>query len=188
MTELKELFVRSVGEFDSRVKQIKDDQWELPTPCSDWNVRDLVNHLVYEDLWAPPLLEGQTVEQVGDRFEGDVLGEAPVAAWDKASSQTLDAAGQEGALERQVHLSRGPTPAAQYVGELLNDHVIHAWDLARAIGADDNLDQELVEFLYELAKPMEDTLKATGAYGDKVEAPEDADTQTKLLAVMGRRA
>jgi uncharacterized protein (TIGR03086 family) len=188
MTELKDLFARAVGEFDSRVKQIKDDQWDLPTPCSDWNVRDLVNHLVYEDLWAPPLLEGQTIEQVGDRFEGDMLGEAPVAAWDKARAETLDAASQPGAFERTVHLSRGETPAVVYLGELLNDHVIHAWDLARGIGADDKLDAELVEFLYEQTKPMEDSLKATGAFGDKVEVPEGSDTQTKLLAVMGRRA
>ena len=64
---------RAVGEFDARVRAVGDDQWELPTPCSDWNVRQLVNHLVYEDRWTVPLMEGTTLALVGDRYEGDLL-------------------------------------------------------------------------------------------------------------------
>ncbi|MDQ3985484.1 MAG: maleylpyruvate isomerase family mycothiol-dependent enzyme, partial [Actinomycetota bacterium] len=78
MSDLVAQFKKAVEEFDRRVEQIRDDQWELPTPCSEWNVRDLVGHLVYEDKWAAPLLEGQTIEQVGDRFEGDLLGDDPL--------------------------------------------------------------------------------------------------------------
>ena len=188
MSDLAELFERSVGEFDSRVQAIEDGQWDSPTPCSDWSVRDLVNHLVYEDLWAPPLFEGKTIEEVGDRFEGDVLGDSPRAVWDSAASAVIAVVREPGALDRTVHLSSGDTPASRYVVELLNDHVIHAWDLARGIGADDKLDPELVDFLYDKMKPVEDSLKDSGAFGGKVSVPDDADTQTKLLAVMGRKA
>ena len=187
MTELLDRFDRAVQEFDVRVKQIKDDQWDLPTPCSDWNVHDLVNHLVYEDVWVPPLLEGKTVEEVGDQFEGDLLGDAPFDAWDSASRGAMKSARRPGAMEDIVHLSFGDVPGSEYLGQLLNDHVIHAWDLARAIGADDKLDSDLVEFLYEGAVPQEELLKSTGAFGDKIEPPPGADTQTKLLAIMGRR-
>ena len=188
MSALVDLFARSIEEFGSRVQLVEEDQWEKPTPCGDWNVHDLVNHLVYEDVWAPPLFEGQTIEQVGDRFDGDLLGGAPHKAWEEASTGALAAAGAPGALSKPVHLSSGDQPGAEYLGQLLNDHVIHAWDLARAIGADDTLDPELVEMLYDKMKPMEDTLKQSGAFGDRVEVPDDADTQTKLLAVMGRQA
>lgn len=188
MADLITMFGRAVREFGSRVHLVEDDQWDAPTPCSEWNVRDLVNHLVYEDVWAPPLLEGKTIAEVGDRFEGDLLGDDPHKAWDEASASALAAARAPGALEKTVHLSFGDRPGSEYLSQLLNDHVIHAWDLARAIGADERLDAELVEWLFSRAKPLEDDLKQSGLFGNHVEVPEDADTQTKLLAVMGRRA
>lgn len=186
MSGFVDLFERAVQEFDTRVQQIKDDQWENPTPCSDWNVRVLVNHLVYEDRWAPPLLEGQTIEQVGDKFEGDLLGDAPKAMWDEASDECLKAARREGAMEDTVHLSFADVPGSEYIIQLLNDHVIHAWDLARGIGADDKLDSDLVEMLYEGGKQREDEIKASGLFGEKIEPAPDADMQTKLLNLMGR--
>jgi uncharacterized protein (TIGR03086 family) len=151
-------------------------------------VRDLVNHIVYENVWTPPLMEGQTIEQVGDRFEGDLLGDDPVVAWNKASAAALASVEADGALDRTVHLSYGDVPAGEYIEQLFNDHVIHAWDLARGIEADDELDPELVEVLYAGAQPREEQLRESGMFGDKVEVPDDADTQTKLLALMGRRA
>ncbi len=188
MSALVDFFRRSLKEFDTRIREVKDDQWDLPTPCSDWSVRDLVNHIVYEDRWVRPLLEGQTIEQVGDKFEGDLLGDDPVAAWAEASAEAMAAIEAEGALDRTVHLSYADEKGTVYIGQLLTDHAIHAWDLARGIGADDELDPELVERLYRESKPMEDMLKSSGMYGEKIEPPEGADTQTKLLAVMGRRA
>lgn len=188
MADIRELFERSIAEFDARVQQIGDDQWDRPTPCTEWTVRDLVNHLVYEDAWAPPLFDGKTIEEVGDRFEGDLLGNAPKKAWGDASRAALEAANSEGAMERIVHLSFGDMPGEVYLQQLFADHVIHAWDLARGIGADDKLDPELVEALYPWAQSMEELLKESGAFGERISAPDDADTQTKLLAIMGRRA
>ena len=186
MSDLIESFKRSVGEFDKRVGRIGPDQWTNDTPCSVWDVRALLNHLVYEDRWAPDMLAGRTVQEVGDRYDGDLLGDDPMSAWKQASSEALAAVSEEGVLQRTVHASFGDITAEEYLLQLLNDHVVHAWDLARGIDADDRLDPELVEVCYEYAKPIEDTLKASGAFGDKVAAPPDADMQTKLLAVMGR--
>jgi uncharacterized protein (TIGR03086 family) len=186
VSDITELFNKSIEEFDKRVRLVGDDQWELPTPCSEWNVRDLVNHLVYEDRWARPLFEGKTVAEVGDAFEGDLLGVDPVTAWESACEEARASATEPGAMERTVHLSFGDFPGSEYAGQLYTDHVIHAWDLARAIGADESLDNELVESCFARNKPLEEILKASGAYGERIEPPEDADTQTKLLAVMGR--
>ena len=186
MTDITELFNKSLDEFDKRVRQVADDQWELPTPCSEWNVRDLVNHIVYEDKWARPLFEGKKVEEVGNAFEGDLLGDDPVAAWDSASEEARASANDPGAMERTVHLSFGDFPGSEYAGQLYSDHLIHAWDLARAIGADEKLDNELVEECFARNKPLEEVLKASGAYGERIAPPADADTQTKLLAIMGR--
>lgn len=187
MSDLTEMFLRGVDEFDARVAGIRDEQWNDPTPCTEWNVRALFNHMTSEALWAPHVLSGKTIEEAGDAFDGDVLGSDPKATWELAVKAEREAVQEPGVDERTVHLMRGPTPASTYLVELFSDHVIHAWDLARGTGGDERLDPELVDILYASVAPIEDQLKASGMYGDKVEAPEGADTQTKLLAVVGRK-
>jgi uncharacterized protein (TIGR03086 family) len=179
---------RAVGEFDARVRAVGDDQWELPTPCSDWNVRQLVNHLVYENRWTVPLMEGSTIAAVGDRYEGDLLGDDPKGAWAESCAEAVAAVQADGALERMVDLSSGPTPAGEYVSQLLADHLIHAWDLARAVGADERLDPELVEACAAWFTEMEPHYRAAGAVGERPETPPGADAQTTLLAAFGRTA
>ena len=188
MNALQERFRRASDHFGELVHQIGDDQWNRPTPCSEWDVRLLVRHLVYEDLWAPPLFEGQTIEEVGDRFEGNILGTDPKAAWEQARKGAVAAIEEEGALGRTVHLSWGDEKGEEYVTQLLLDHVVHGWDLARGIGADDTMDPEIVEELYAQWKKREEMVRGAGVFGEQQPIPEDADTQTKLLALFGRTA
>ena len=94
----------------------------------------LVHHVVEEQRWAPPLFAGATIAEVGDRFAGDLLGADPVATLDEASRAALAAAEAPGALDRTVHLSFGDVDAAEYAMQLAADHLIHAWDLAVALG------------------------------------------------------
>jgi hypothetical protein len=74
------------------------------------------------------------------------------------------------------------------VSQLFADHLIHAWDLARAVGADERLDPELIDACAAWFASMEKTYRAIGAIGDRPETPPDADAQTKLLAAFGRTA
>lgn len=185
--DLVDLHRRAVAEFDARVRAVGDGQWDLPTPCADWDVRALVNHLVYEDRWTVPLIHGATVAEVGERFEGDLLGDDPVGAWDGASSHAVAAVGEPGSTDRVVHVSWGDIPGGEYLSQLFADHLVHAWDLARGIGADERLDPQLVEACLEIFGPQEDFLKATGMFGERIDVPADADAQTRLLAVYGRR-
>jgi uncharacterized protein (TIGR03086 family) len=133
--DIPAMFRGAVAEFDARVRQVGGHQWQAATPDEDWAVRDLVNHVVGEDLWAPPLLAGSTIVEVGDRFDGDVVGADPKAAWTAASAGVVRAVGEDGAMDRIVHLSFGDFPGREYALQLFADHLIHAWDLARAIGS-----------------------------------------------------
>jgi uncharacterized protein (TIGR03086 family) len=182
------LFGRSVEEFSVRVRQIGDEQWGGDTPNAGWSVRDLVGHVVSEDLWVPALLAGSTIDEVGDRFEGDVLGADPKEAWRAASRQAVHAAGEPGAMERTVHLSFGDFPGREYAMQLFADHLIHAWDLARAIGADERLDSALVEACTNWFAAMEDGYRSAGAIAERPTVPDEADPQTRLLAMFGRHA
>ena len=124
---------------------------------------------------------------MGDRFDGDVLGADPLAAWIAASAGAVRAAGQDGAMDRIVHLSFGDFPGREYAQQLLADHLIHAWDLARAIGADERLDGELVESCASWFDAVEDAYRNAGAIAARPSVPGDADAQTVLLARFGRR-
>ncbi len=187
MSEIPTLFAQAVACFGERVRQVGDDQWGAPTPDADWDVRALVNHLVYEDLWALPLLGGKTIAEVGDSLEGDLLGADPQAAWDEASVAAMVAVAEKGALERLVHVSFGDISGAEYVSQLLSDHVIHAWDLARAIGAEESIDPALVEWVLSYIGPNAEAARAAGVFGPAVDVPDCSDPLTRLLAVTGRR-
>ncbi len=187
MTGIQELFPQAVGEFDRRVDAIADGQWGDDTPCTEWTVRDLVNHVTYEDLWVPELLAGKTLEEVGDRFDDDLLGEDPERAWQQARHGALKAV-SAGSMDRPVHTSMGQMPARDYLSQLFSDHLVHAWDVARGIGSDDGLDQELVRTCDGMMRPFESMMRASGVFGDDVETPDDADAQVRLLALFGRRA
>ncbi|WP_433391970.1 TIGR03086 family metal-binding protein [Micromonospora sp. KLBMP9576] len=181
-----ETYRRSLTEFTDRVDQVGPDQWSDPTPCPDWNVRALVNHVVGEDWWSVALLAGRTIDEVGDRYDGDLLGADPAAAAREAAAQAELAFAHPGALERTVALSAGPTPADEYLHQLLAEHLIHGWDLAVAIGVDPRLDPAVVA---ECARWFD------GHIGDyqrdrlvspQVDVEARADGQDRLVAAFGR--
>lgn len=181
-------FGLGMAEFDRRVRAVRADQWRDPTPCTEWDVRALVDHLVVEQLWAPLLLDGATIADVGDRFDGDQLGDDPVAAWESAAAAAREAFAAPGALRRSVELSYGHRPADGYCQEMTMDLTVHAWDLARGIGADERLDEELVREVLGFIEPQVEELTGTGLFAPPVAVGEDTDAQTRLLALLGRRA
>jgi uncharacterized protein (TIGR03086 family) len=184
MTGLIDLHGTAMDEFDRRVRQVDPADWALPTPCDDWDVHDLVNHLTTEQLWVPPLLGGARMEDVGDRLDGDNLGEEPAATWAVASREARLAWLAPDATERTVHLSMGPTPASEYLWQMTFDLAVHAWDLARALGADETLDPDLVA---ALADWLGTTEMGPGPMFDApVPVGPDAGPQERLLARAGR--
>jgi uncharacterized protein (TIGR03086 family) len=184
--ELIAAYRRALGGFGDLVAQVRPDQWAAPTPCEAWTVRQLVNHIVYEDRWTVPLINGASLGSVGNRLEGDLLGDDPVAATRDALAEAAAAVSAPGALSRTVELSFGMTPASEYVRQLLADHLVHGWDLAAAIDADRDLDDGLVDEVNVWFPANEEGYRAGGAIAAAVEVPADARTQDRLIAAFGR--
>jgi uncharacterized protein (TIGR03086 family) len=184
--DIRDAYRRALDSFGQHVHRVGTDQWDLPSPCAGWNIHDLVNHLVNESLWAPQLLAGRTVAEVGDAYEGDLLGDDPVKAFDLAAAAAASAAYGEGALTMTVRLSFGDVSGEEYISELFADALIHTWDVARAIGAPDRLDPELVDACAEWFAGAEDAYRQAGVIGDRPSLPPDADPQSRLLAGWGR--
>lgn len=185
--ELLELFQRAQAQFTDRVDAVAPDQWE-DEALPGWTVADLVAHLVTEALWVPPLLAGEPVAE--GRFPdatSDLLGDDPFTGWESAADDALSAFAEDDALVRTVHLSRGPTPATEYILEMTADLTVHTWDLARATDGDTELDGELLTAALVYADRLpEDGIP--GIIDPPLDVPPSADPQTRLLARFGRKA
>jgi uncharacterized protein (TIGR03086 family) len=166
------------------VHEIPPDRWVAPTPCTEWTVRDVVNHLVSEHLWAPHLLRGETIESVGDRYDGDVVGEDPVTAWDRAV-QASTSAFENADNEMPVHLSFGTVPVEEYANQMLVDLTVHAWDIARGAGLAEGLEPSTVAASLAYASLRQDAYSGSGLFAEPVAVPSD-DPQDRLLAMLGR--
>ncbi len=186
MTELVDRYQNAVAGFERRLALVEQGQWGDDTPCADWDVRQLVAHVLDEQLWLPALLGGETIEEVGDRFAGDQLGSDASASWHAAAAAALTAISADSALDRTVGLSYGEVPAEEYLRQVTADTVVHTWDLARAIGADEALDAEAVSQTLAYLSPQAEAWRSAGAFGPAVEVAADADQQTRLLALVGR--
>jgi len=182
--DLTRLHRRTLEHWTARVAEVGDGQWHQPTPCSAWSVRDLVNHVVAEELWAPPLLRGRTIEEVGGQFDGDVLGEDPHGATLMSAAAAAAAVDELVPVGGHVHLSYGTEDMDEYVRQLCADHLIHGWDLAAATGGDTSMDPELVAEVAGWFAERESLYRRAGAVGPR---PSGAvDPGSELLAGFGR--
>jgi uncharacterized protein (TIGR03086 family) len=180
-----ELIVQGIDAFGQKVRAVPTDAWAAPTPCTDWSVRDLVNHVTGEHLWAPHMLDGETIAQVGDRYDGDVLGDAPVAAWERAAEASR-AAWLTAAPDAVVHLSFGDNPALEYGHQMLADLLIHGWDLARGAGLDESLEPAAVAKVFVYMEANAKSWEAAGIFAAPVQIDSD-DPAKRLLALSGRK-
>jgi uncharacterized protein (TIGR03086 family) len=186
MTDIARLHHRALDATRSTVAGVAPDQLTLPTPNEGWDVRFLLNHLVSGNLWAVELAEGGTIEGVGDRLDGDVLGDDHVAAYDASAVTAAAAFEAPGALEAPCAVSYGPVPGSVYAGHRFVDVLVHGWDLATATGQDTTIDPELAAACIDVVTPQADMLSASGMFGSPVDLPDGADAATRLLAMLGR--
>lgn len=187
MANITRLHRRALEETRSVVAAIDRGQWADASPCDGWDVQALLNHLVSGNLWAAELGSGRTIDEVGNRLDGDVLGDNALAAYDtsaEAAAGTFEAAG---ALDAPCAVSYGPVPGSVYAGHRFIDVLIHGWDLATATGQDPTLDPELVDAAYRLLLDQADMVRASGMFGEDILVPAGAGPQTQLLAFIGRK-
>ena len=169
------------------VEAIPADRWDAPSPCSRWTVRDVLNHLTSEHLWAPHLLRGETLEQVGDRYDGDVLGEGAPAAWTAAISASVLAWGDLEDAQRPVHTSMGQISAREYAHQMLVDLTVHGWDLAHGADVPYEPHDDAVAVCLAYEEPRVGDSGVPRIFRPAVPATSDRPFD-RLLALLGRRA
>lgn len=185
--DLPEVHAEALNGTRDYVGGVGADQWQLRTPCEEWDVRELVNHIVTGNFWAAELAAGNTIEEVGDRFDGDVLVDNPIGIYVVSAELAATAFRAPGAMEAPCAVSYGPVPGEIYCGHRLLDVLIHGWDVAKATGQDPTLPADLVEACFEVVEPQAEMLAASGMFATDVDAGGSAGRQTQLLAMLGRR-
>jgi uncharacterized protein (TIGR03086 family) len=184
--DLPEVHARALDNTRRIVAAIRREQFGDPTPCDDWDVEELLAHVVSGNLWVAPLVGGETIEEVGDRLDGDVLGADHVTAYGRSADEAAAAFGAPGAMDAPCAVSYGPVPGSVYCGHRLIDVLVHGWDLAEATGGNTTLPADLVDACIEVVTPQLDMLEGSGAFGSDHTVPDGASPQTKLLAWLGR--
>jgi len=161
------------SEFRRRLETVRADQWTWPTPCTEWNVRLLVNHMARGNLNFVGLLNGATGADFLRLRGADALDADPLASYARSVQECAEAFARSGALQQVVDYPLGRVPGAQALAIRTTDTTIHTWDLAQAIGAEDTLDPGLVAWIDDR---MEDI------YAGLVETPVAAESTHRFFA------
>jgi len=171
------------------IDKVVPDQLGYPTPCTEWTVRDLINHLTGgATMFAVSAEQGSVPDELmGQLMGGDNLGDDYKGAWKAASTHAMAAFGQPGVLEKTVRLPFGEMPAGIALNIAIFDVATHATDLARATGQTIT-DTELLEAALEMGRQMVGPeLRQPGVFDTEQPAPADAPIADRLLAFAGRK-
>lgn len=182
--DLDNLYRGTVAVWNEQVAAVDAGDWDLSTPCSEWTVRGLVNHVAGEDLWTVPLVHGSTIEEVGDRFDGDLLGDAPTNTALEAAAAAVAAVEERIPDGGTVHLSYGEERLEEYLMQLSADHLVHGWDLAVAIGRRLEPAPDLVTGVATWFAEREDLYRSAGIIGPRTGSHDDP--LADLIAGFGR--
>jgi hypothetical protein len=194
MTE-PEVFLLADRALNKVVAQIADDQWSIQLPASfrtrridhTPTLQEIINYHAYDDAWVPDMLAGSTMDEVGrEKFDGDLLGGDPIGAFTAIVDKACAAARDFNDLERTVHLSFGDFSARHYFWQINQFRALRAHDIAKVIGADPTLPEELVKGIWEEVSPNAEEWRAIGVFPAAVVVPEDAPLQDRLLGLTGR--
>jgi uncharacterized protein (TIGR03086 family) len=166
------------------VSGIKQDQWDAPTPCTELNVRGVVNHLVSGNLLFGALIRGTPPPERGT----DHLGDDPAEAFRKAAAELREAFAGPDVLETVYTAPFGTAPGAVLAQVRILEQLAHGWDLARATGQPASFPGDLAEQTLATTRPLL-TVRPTGPgapFGPEVSVPEDAPAIDRLAGFLGR--
>jgi uncharacterized protein (TIGR03086 family) len=180
MSEVRDRYQRVGAGFGRRLAGIGAAQWALPTPCSAWDVRSLVTHVIATHGRVTSLLSGVAPAEVD--ADGDLTGQ-----WEGATAAVLDALDDPLQAATLIGGMFGEQPFESLVGRLLcADTVFHTWDLSRATGQDEELDSTSVAAAMTLLQPLDEAIRGPGGFAVKIVPPVGADDQTRFLNFGGR--
>jgi len=192
MSDTLTRYRRAADDFDALVGTLGDADWDRPSMCEEWTVRDVMGHVV----WGQRLTRGWAT---GDEYAAkggapgapapgrdELAGADPLTAWREARAACDAALTPEGLSRRVVSSVFGEIAVEDFVALLVTDFLAHTFDIGHAVGRDVRLAPELVPGAFDWARGR--IVRSPGGIGPELTPPEGADEQTRFLAFLGRRA
>ena len=184
------MFLQADAALRSVVDQITPAQLDLPAP-TEWStkesptLRDILASHAEDEAWLPAVLEGKTIEEVGDTYKGDLLGDDPIGNYDRINDATTAVVRGDLDPDRVTHLSYGDYPLAEALQHTALYRAFQAWSIARHLGIEYSLPDELVENLWEQIAPDIEMWRGFGVFPPEVPVPEGANREVQLLGKAG---
>jgi len=181
VSDAADRYGRVADRFSALLAGTPPGAWANPSPCPEWTAHGVAQHVVDTHRRVLTRLTG------GDPTPPDT-DEDLAASWQVESAAVRSALADPVRAGTPVESFGGQQPFEDLAGTLLcADTLIHSWDLARATGQDDRLDPAAVEAALAFLEPNDAMLRRPGGFGPKVDAPDGADPQTRLLCFVGRQ-
>jgi uncharacterized protein (TIGR03086 family) len=183
-----EMYRRAQDGFDAMLAAVRQDQWDVPSACAGWTVRDVAGHVIWGQLqmraWATGEDYAEMTGAPGAPHPAAMAGDDPVATW-RAARESSVATLTPDTLARMTSITGiGAIPLAAVIPLLITDHVAHTWDIGHALGKDVRLDPTLVPVAFDWART--NVVRRPGFFGPELIPPAGADEQTRMLAFLGR--
>jgi uncharacterized protein (TIGR03086 family) len=181
---------RAQDDFDAVLAAVLPDQWDAPSACTEWTVRDVAGHVIWGQrqmrAWATGTDYGDRRGAPGAPHPGELADSDPVALWRSARAESVATLTPE-ALGRTTSITGlGEVPLAAIVTLLVTDTVTHTWDIGYALGMDVRLEPTLVTTAFDWARS--NVVRRPGFFGPELAPPVGSDEQTTMLAFLGRAA
>jgi uncharacterized protein (TIGR03086 family) len=180
MNEIADRYRRRADAFESKVANVRPDAWTNPSPCTEWDARGVVDHVVgthgrlLQPLDRPPR-------------PGPSVADDPLGAFRAARAEVETVLDDPALAGHEYDGALGRTSVGATIDRFLGfDLVVHGWDLARATGQDDTIDPAEIEPVWAMAEGLGDNLRRPGVCGPEVAVAEDAPRQDRLLGLLGR--
>ena len=174
-----ELFGEAVKTTAQIIANVKPDQMSASTPCSEWDVKALMDHVIGGTMFFAGTLAGEEPGSPGDGNPADI--------YKSGTDRVLDEAQKPGKMEAKYETPFGEMSGGEFMFGAFMDNVVHGWDLAKATGQNTAISEAHAQIIFGAFAPMMDGMRQGGAFGPEVSVPDGASAQDKLLGMMGRQ-
>ncbi|RSM90641.1 TIGR03086 family protein [Kibdelosporangium aridum] len=181
-------YQQAQDKLDEVLSAVRPDQWDGPSACSEWTVRDVAGHLIWAQnqlrAWA---MEEEYTERAGapgSPKPGVMAGDDPVATWRAARAASVSSLTDEALARTTTITGIGEVPLVAVLSLMITDTVTHTWDIAHGIEMDIQMDPALVALAFDWGR--RNVVRRPGFFGPELAPPADADEQTRMLAFLGR--
>jgi uncharacterized protein (TIGR03086 family) len=184
--DLRDLDVRALAATGEIVVAVRPEDLDRPSTCTGWTVGDLLRHMVGHNHGFAAAGRGRPAG--AEVWDAGTLGDNHYLAYARSVADVTSSFGADGFLEREVDVfGYGTFPGAIAIRMHFVDFLVHGWDVARSVGGNDVLDEELSEAALAIAARWPDSAWGpTGPFRARVDVPADAPAGQRLVGFLGR--